>query len=68
MKTMKLTASKPPNKKERAEYLKFMRTEQIGKLIVTIRKQDAEGNPLPEEEMVLELEHKDAEGRSFLVD
>jgi len=58
VKTLKVTASKKPNQKEREAYLQFMRTEQIGRVVIV--------NKETGEETVLEVEQKDAEGRTLL--
>lgn len=60
MKTLKLTASNKPNGKQVAEYRQMMKTEGIGRLVVRVDGSD--------EEMVIEFEQKDAEGRTLLCD
>lgn len=57
MQQMILTSSRRPNKQEEAHFLNFMRTEQIGQLIIKIEGQ---------EDCVLTIQQKDADGRSLL--
>lgn len=62
METVVVSADRRPNAKEREKYLKFMKTENIGKMVMRIKDGDKT------EEVVLELIQKDAEGRELLQD
>ena len=64
MDTMTLTASRKPNKKETEEYRQFLRSNRIGRLVVKIKHPDG----TDDEDVVLEIEQKDAEGRTLLQD
>lgn len=60
MKILRVKTSKVPSNKEKAELLQFMRTEGFGQVVLV--------NQETGEETVLELEHRDADGRSLLQD
>ena len=59
METYVLTASKKPNKKDVEDYKAFLKREGFGRLVVKIEGQ---------EDMVIEVERKDADGRELLQD
>jgi len=60
---MRLTASRELSTKEREEMLQFMRTEQVGEVVVTVQR---EGEA--DKQSVLKLEKQDADGRTLLAD
>lgn len=60
MKTMRLSASEVPTQKRREELLHFMKTENVGKIVIVCRSTG--------EETVLELEQRDADGRKLLME
>jgi len=54
---MTIASSRKPNAKEREDFKRFMRSSNIPRLVVKIEGQD---------DMIIEIEQKDAEGRDLL--
>lgn len=54
--------------KDRAEMLQFMKTEQVDTVRVRVHHAGEDGEDGTDEEIVLEIERKDAEGRTLLQD
>ena len=59
MEQLTVTASRKPNKKDVEDYKAFLKREGFGRLVVKIEGQ---------EDMVIEVERKDADGRELLQD